>query len=59
VQPNRGDDEELLELAQATERVARNIADPVIKARLHAIAADVRAMASHRRNASNASCQVA
>jgi hypothetical protein len=45
VQPNRDQDElELLALAEATDRVAAAIGDATIKARLHMIANEVRAM---------------
>ena len=48
MQPNHDDDDlELLELADATDRVAEAVNDPVTKARLHAIANEMRAMARH------------
>ena len=46
MEPNLDEaDEELLELARATDRVAETVADPVIAARLRAMADEVRAMA--------------
>jgi hypothetical protein len=46
VQPNpdKGDPE-LFALANATDQVAERVGDPAIKARLHAIANEVRALA--------------
>ena len=48
MQPNQDDDDlELLALADATDRVAEAMNDPAIKARLHRIADEMRAMARH------------
>lgn len=48
MRPNLEDgNEELLELARATERVAEIVTDPAIVARLRAMADEVRAMARH------------
>ncbi|HEY2616340.1 MAG TPA: hypothetical protein VGI78_03280 [Acetobacteraceae bacterium] len=48
VQPNQDDDDlELLALADATDRVAEAVNDAVIRARLRAIADEIRAMARH------------
>ena len=46
VQPNHDDDDlELLALADATDRVAEAMSDPAIRARLHTIAEEMRAIA--------------
>jgi hypothetical protein len=51
VQPNRDHaDQELLTLAQETERVAATIADAKCAVRLSEIAAEVRSMATWRRH---------
>ncbi len=48
MQPNQDEDDlELLALADATDRVAEAVSDTAIKARLHAIADEMRAMARH------------
>ncbi len=52
-------DAELLQLAQATERVAEIIGDPSIAARLRKIADEVRALARHRGNLWGTRCQPA
>jgi hypothetical protein len=46
VQPERGDhDPELIELAEATEQLARAVAEPAIGRRLREIAGEVRELA--------------
>ena len=53
--PTRGqNDNDLLELARATEQLAKTIADPLIATRLRQIAQEVRAMAQHGSDISGA-----
>ena len=48
MQPNQDEDDlELLALADATDRVAEVVNDAALRARLHAIANEMRAMARH------------
>ena len=57
MQPNQGDWEaELLELAEATEQLADAVGDPVITARLRAMAEELRSMLRHGSSLSGACC---
>ena len=57
VQSNQGDWEaELLDLAEVTEQLAEAVADPVIAARLRAMAEELRSMVRHGSNLSGACC---
>jgi len=60
VRPNQDDWEaELLELAETTEQLADAVTDPVIAARLRAMAEELRSMLGHGSSLSGACCRPA